>query len=149
MWGSASDNRWEISFCVFILLTQIMDKNIGAAYFLCEDRIKHDNHDEKTEREGLENLVRLMDREIFERCKEIFHIRHKTRKGGKESCNPIRDGNVAWRGKQPNSRTEQLVNDVRSVVRDFAIRRQTSSSTDEIPYTDLGRRATIFLGDFL
>lgn len=113
------DKKWATAFCVFIMLTLIMDKTIISACYFCEGRIKFRGRDAKTERAKFENLKRLMETELFEKCKEIFHCRYKTRKGGSERCNPIRDGVAAWRGEAVDRRTLDLVDEMRRVVRDF------------------------------
>lgn len=113
-----AEKNWPTAFCVFIVLTLIMDKTIAAAHLYCQGRIKFHGRDAKTERETFENLRRLMETSLFERCKEIFHCRYKTRKGGNERCNPIRDGTAAWRGED---RTVQLIDDIQRVVRDFGM----------------------------
>ena len=53
--------------------------------------------DPTTERATFAELLRLTQRELFDRCKEIFHTSFKTRKAGKEALNPIRDGKIAFR----------------------------------------------------
>jgi hypothetical protein len=63
--------------------------------------------------------VRLTERELFDRCKEIFHTSFKTRKAGKEAYNPIRDGTGAFRGKTVNEGISRFVWDLEAVVRDF------------------------------
>lgn len=147
-----SNNKWATAFCVFVMLTLIMDKTITAAYYLCEDRIL-DGKDARTEREGFHRLVRLMETELFERCKEIFHSRYKTRKGANERFNPIQDGLRAWRKVQPDGKTARLIIEMQTVVRDVgqaivppSLR---TSQPRNLAYTNLGRLASIFLGDFL
>jgi len=61
----------------------------------------------------------LTQTQLFERCKEIFHSSFKTRKGGKEACNPIRDGIAAFRGKTVNEGISRLVWDLDEVIRDY------------------------------
>jgi hypothetical protein len=73
-----------------------INKNTISAHYLCECRIKHVELDPKKEREAFEELITLTERELYERCKEIFHWKFKTRKAGKEACNPIRDGVAAF-----------------------------------------------------
>jgi len=60
-----------------------------------------------------------MQTELFERCKEIFHSSFKTRKGGKEACNPIRDGIRAFRGKAVNEGISRFVRDLDAIMRQF------------------------------
>jgi hypothetical protein len=173
-----AENNWPTAFCVFIVLTLIMDKTIAAAQIYCEGRIKFRGRDVKTERETFENLRRLMETCLFQRCKEIFHCRYKTRKGGNERCNPIRDGAAAWRGKNVDERTVRLIDDVQQVVRDFgmcsphphacasflladegcvsslfsvlgkAYAERRSVQAGQVMYTELGRLASTFLSDF-
>jgi hypothetical protein len=120
---SSSDKRWTTAFCVFMILVLAMDKMIGAAYRKCESRARRNEGDPVTERKGFENLVRLTECELFERCKEIFHIRYKTRKGWNERINPIRDGFEveAWKGQTIDEKTTRLVADLRRIMRDLGM----------------------------
>jgi hypothetical protein len=113
------ENKWATVFCVFLMLTLTMDMTIARAYNFSETRIKFKGRDPRTERAEVETLGRLMETELFEKCKEIFHCRYKTRKGGNERCNPLRDGPSAWRNKAVDNRTLELVEDMGRVVRDF------------------------------
>lgn len=121
MWTTNSslgkDKEWATAFCVFIMLILVMDKTLGAAYYFCEGRILHHGQDEDKERTEFERLVRLTQKELFERCKEIFHWKFKTRKGGKEACNPIRDGIDAFTGKTKGP----LDGDVAALVEELQI----------------------------
>ncbi len=125
MWSTnpsiAKDKEWAIAFSVFLTLILVMDKTIGAAYYFCEGRIKHHGHQASTEREAFQELVRLTQKELFERCKEIFHWKFKTRKGGKEACNPIRDNIDAFQGKSKSVDRDVvgLVKDLRDIIWDF------------------------------
>lgn len=115
--ASANNGRkWVTSFSVFLLLVLVMDKTLIAAYYFCEGRIKHHGSEAEAEKRKLGALVRLTQTELFERCKEVFHSRFKSRKAGKESCNPIRDG---WKGRAMQMREERIVKDLRHIVRDF------------------------------
>lgn len=114
--SSTNGSKWVKSFSVFLLLVLIMDKTLIAAYYFCEGRIKHHGRDAVTERAELQKLIRLTQTELFERCKEVFHSKFKTRKGGRESCNPIRDG---WKDRAMELREERLVRELQSVVLDF------------------------------
>jgi hypothetical protein len=167
---------WVISFCLLLLLTLAIDKNIISAHYLCESRIMHDGQDPKMERAAFEKLRNLMEIELFERCKEIFHWKFKTRKGGKEACNPIRDGAAAFgRLAVPEARTTELVLDLQELVQDFGMypsiehekipsrltvpELQIGAHSSQIsqdgnvsefnPYTDAGHLTCIFLDDFL
>jgi hypothetical protein len=113
----------------------------------------------------------LIEKELFDRCKEIFHTSFKTRKAGKEAYNPIRDGTGAFRGKAVNEGISRFVWDLEGVVRDFGktasaeagcmklteieseIRSHRSvrceGAASERPYTNAGRLASVFLADFL
>jgi hypothetical protein len=148
------DKEWATAFCVFVILILVMDKTLGAAYYFCEGRIVHDRLDEGRERGLFGNLVRLTQKELFERCKEIFHWKFKTRKGGKEACNPLRDGNDAFVGKigELDGDVARLVGDLQGLVGGFhdEIRAHKTFRTDvDSEYTDAGRLACIFLDDFL
>lgn len=125
MWATNTsvpkDKEWATAFCVFILLILVMDKTLGAAYYFCEGRVMHQGYHPDNERAELERLVRLTQKELFERCKEIFHWKFKTRKGGKEACNPIRDGSDAFQGKAKilDGDVNELVGDLQSLTRSF------------------------------
>ncbi|KAH9212272.1 hypothetical protein DL95DRAFT_391733 [Leptodontidium sp. 2 PMI_412] len=152
--SATKDKEWAIAFSVFLILILVMDKTLGAAYYFCEGRIKHHGHQASTERELFQDLVRLTQKELFDRCKEIFHWKFKTRKGGKEACNPIRDGIEAFQGKSKTVDHDVLrfVRELQHVVGEYEqdVRLHRSSSRDEeSEYTDGGRLACIFLDDFL
>jgi hypothetical protein len=177
--AARAEKNWPTAFCVFIVLTLTMDKTIAAAHNFCEGKIKFHGRDPKTERETFQNLRRLMETSLFERCKEIFHCRYKTRKGGNERCNPIRDGIAAWRGEEVDGRTVRLIHDIQRVIREFGMssphpharapflhaRNGCVSPLFSVPdkahaerrfvqagqvmYTELGRLASTFLSDFL
>ena len=100
-------------------LTKYSDKSLESAYYFCENRIRNYGDDPLMEREKFYELVRLTQTELFERCKEIFHSSFKTRKGGKEACNPLRDGIAAFRGKTVNEGISQLVWDLAAIIREF------------------------------
>jgi hypothetical protein len=172
VWGAqlgdlkTGNGSWAASFCVFLIMTLVMDKTIGAAYDMCEGRIKLSGRDPKKEREKFSELLCLLETQVFQRCKELFHCRYKTRKGEVESCNPIRDGVSAWRSKssdgQVDWKTLHLASQIRNIVQDFGIGRHTWSvgrearRPDEMEkdanappaYTTLGRLIGIFLSDF-
>ncbi|TAQ86179.1 hypothetical protein B7494_g5497 [Chlorociboria aeruginascens] len=153
MWTSnnsiSSEYKWAIGFSVFLVLILVIDKTLGAAYLCCEGRIKNYGREAAAERAEFQKLVMLTQRELFERCREIFHSRFKTRKAGKESCNPIRDGRGAFRGREVDDRIMTLVYDMNRVVHESLeeIRSNKTSRINE--YTDSGRLASIFLDDFL
>lgn len=109
--STPKDKEWATAFCVFILLILVMDKTLGAAYYFCEGRIMHQGFEALKERKEFEKLVRLTQKELFERCKEIFHWKFKSRKGGREALNPIRDGIDAFAGK-----VQELDGDVRALI---------------------------------
>jgi hypothetical protein len=118
---SNSDKRWTTAFCVFMILILAMDQMIGAAYRKCESRIRMNGAEPRKERKEFEELVRLTEKELFERCKEIFHIRYKTRKGWNERFNPIKDGLDKWKKESVpvDERSVHLVNDLKAIVREF------------------------------
>ncbi|KAK0111414.1 hypothetical protein ONS95_001775 [Cadophora gregata] len=152
--SATKDKEWALAFSVFLILILVMDKTLGAAYFYCEGRIKHHGHQASTERVLFQDLVHLTQKELFERCKEIFHWKFKTRKGGKEACNPIRDGIDAFQGKSKTVDRDvvRFVMDLQRIVgkHEEAVRLHRSSDRDEdSEYTDAGRLACIFLDDFL
>lgn len=127
MWATnpsmSKDKEWALAFSVFVILILVMDKTLGAAYYFCEGRIKHHGHQAGPERAEFEKLVRLTQKELFERCKEIFHWKFKTRKGGKEACNPIRDGSETFQGKSKSVDPDvlQFVRDLQDVVGEFGM----------------------------
>ncbi|CZT46566.1 uncharacterized protein RSE6_07012 [Rhynchosporium secalis] len=152
--GTTKDKEWAVAFSVFLTLILVIDKTLGAAYYFCEGRIKHHSHDDSIERKSFQDLVRLTQKELFERCKEIFHWKFKTRKGGKEACNPIRDGIDGFHGKLKSVDKDvvRFVKDLQGIIRDHELDVQSprSSSTSDVEpeYTDGGRLARIFLDDF-
>lgn len=79
----------------------------------------------------------MTERELFDRCKEIFHTSFKTRKGGKEAYNPIRDGKAAFRGKAVNEGITRFVWDLESVMRDFG--KTEPYATGRMPRADFCR----------
>lgn len=125
MWATTSstakDKDWAVAFGVFLMLVLVMDKTLGAAYYFCEGRIKHHGHQAPTEREAFQELVRLTQKELFDRCKEIFHWKFKTRKGGKEACNPIRDGIDAFqrKAKPVDHDVSRFVKDLQKIAGEF------------------------------
>ncbi len=124
MWATNNnpnkDQEWAVAFGVFVILILVMDKTLSAAYFFCEGRIQNYGHEAGSERQKFDELVRLTERELFDRCKEIFHWKFKTRKGGKEACNPIRDGVEAFhKSRSLDGAVERLVHDLQAVVTDF------------------------------
>jgi hypothetical protein len=158
MWATnpsmSKDKEWALAFSVFVTLILVMDKTLGAAYYFCEGRIKHHGHQAGPERAEFQKLVRLTQKELFDRCKEIFHWKFKTRKGGKEACNPIRDGAEVFQGKSKTVDPDvvRFVRDLQNVVGEFEqdVRSHRSSRQDiDSEYTDAGRLALIFLDDFL
>ena len=169
--GTTSDKKWTISFSVFLALVLAIDKTLGQGYFFCETRIAYHGAEERSERRKFQELVRLTQAELFERCKEIFHSSFKTRKNGKEACNPIRDGMGAFKDRVVEKPIESFVNELQIITREFGefifsrlcrswltcVGREIKShrsampdpSEDDEPYLDAGRLACIFLDDFL
>jgi hypothetical protein len=127
MWSTSNntpkDIEWATAFSVFLIMILVTDKILAAAWFFCEGNIKHDGNDAHWERRQFQKLVELTETELFERCKEIFHWKFKTRKGGKEACNPIRDGIEAFQGKSKSAPVDGsvrgLVQDLKSIVGEF------------------------------
>lgn len=109
-------HRWVTSFSVFLVLTLVMDRTLVAAWYFCEGNIQHHGADAATERGKFHQVLISTRVQLFERCREIFHSRFKTRKAGKESCNPIRDG---WRGRQMMARELELVEDMNCILGEF------------------------------
>jgi hypothetical protein len=127
MWSTSSntskDHEWATAFSVFLMMILVTDKILGAAYYFCEGNIVHGRNEANSERRQFLKLVELTQKELFERCKEIFHWKFKTRKGGKEACNPIRDGIEAFHSKSKSapvdSHVRSLVSDLQAVVEEF------------------------------
>jgi hypothetical protein len=125
-WGSIlwtnslnSDKSWVHSFCIFTILMLVLEKTISAAQSLCEARIAYQGYDPVPERAKFNELVRLTEKELFDRCKEIFHWKFKTRKWGKEACNPVRDGASAWQRYTMDERTTKFVEDLQHLTGAF------------------------------
>lgn len=125
MWSTSNntskDNEWATAFSVFLMMILVTDKILGSAYYFCEGNIQHGHREANSERRQFQKLVDLTEKELFERCKEIFHWKFKTRKGGKEACNPIRDGIVqTFESKAKSAPVEgsvrTLVEELRSIV---------------------------------
>jgi hypothetical protein len=158
--------------CNALILTQkkYRDKILASAYCNCETEITR-GADPKTEQALFGELLRLTEKELFDRCKEIFHTSFKTRKAGKEALNPIRDGKGAFRGRMVNERILRFVRDLEAVMKGFGkivseasrdllltvsepeIRSHRSSRAEwpsnHKPYMNEGRLVSIFLADFL
>jgi len=149
------EKKWAIAFSVLITLTLVTDKILASAYYFCESQIRHHNADPKIERTKFRDLVRVTEKELFDRSKEIFHTSFKTRKAGKEAYNPIRDGQGAFRGKAVNEGISRFIQDLEAVMQEFdsEIRSFRSVTADgasiDCPYTNTGRLASVFLADFL
>ena len=63
--------------------------------------------------------MRLTQEQLFDRCKEIFHSSFKTRKNGKEACNPIRDGMGAFKDRDVDKPIERFVEELRAIAQEF------------------------------
>ena len=128
MWSTSNytskDIEWATAFSVFLIMILVTDKILGAAWFFCEAAIQHERKDADWERRQFQKLVDLTETELFERCKEIFHWKFKTRQVGKEACNPIRDNIKTFQGKSKsapiNTSVKHLVWDLRVIIRDFS-----------------------------
>ncbi|PQE15219.1 fungal zn binuclear cluster domain containing protein [Rutstroemia sp. NJR-2017a WRK4] len=189
MWTSnratTNERKWAIGFSVLLVLTLVMDKTLGLSwctYVSCsslspsrrdvltdecssQSRVKHGGKEAEMEKNEFQERVKVTQTNLFERCKEILHSKFKTRKGGKESFNPIRDGDGAWRGKVIDETIAGFVDDIRGVVQEFDQQVRScrtrgsknpredalslSPKVDESPYTDAARLASVFLDDFL
>lgn len=114
-----NDKKWAVSFCVLMIIVLVIDKISVSAFYFCEAEIQHHGADPKSERAKFMQLISLTENELFERCKEIFHWKFKTRKGGKEACNPIRDGMEAFRGRAVGGGVASLTSGLQALVRDF------------------------------
>jgi hypothetical protein len=125
MWSigntAGNDSKWAISFCVFLLLTLVMGKMAATAHYLCENNIHFEGAEPTREKAKLSELMKLSEGQVFDRCKEIFHWKFKTRKGGKEACNPIRDGLEAFRGRPVDDGIKSLTYSLQAIVREFGM----------------------------
>jgi hypothetical protein len=127
MWSTSSnaskDKEWATAFTVFLMMILVTDKMLGAAWYFCEGNIKYGRTEANSERRKFQKLAELTEKELFQRCKEIFHWKFKTRKGGKEACNPIRDGIEAFQSKSKwapiDSSVKSLVQELRMITEDF------------------------------
>jgi hypothetical protein len=123
MWSSNKNvdtaQKWAASFSVLVMLILIVDKMVESSYLLYDLRIKDQKRDASAERRRFEELVRLTQTHVFDQAKEIFHSSFKTRKGGKEACNPIRDGMEAFRGRQVPEDISRLVAELQRAHSDF------------------------------
>jgi len=127
MWSTSNntskDIEWATAFSVFLMMILVTDKILGAAWFFCEANIEHEQIDAVWERRQFQKLADLTETELFGRCKEIFHWKFKTRKGGKEACNPIRDGIEAFQSKSKSAPVDRsvrcLVRDLKAIVGEF------------------------------
>ncbi len=176
MWSTSNntskDNEWATAFSVFLMMVLVTNKILGSAWYFCEGNIKHRHHEPISERRHFQKLVELTEKELFERCKEIFHWKFKTRKGGKEACNPIRDGVEAFQSKSKSAPVDGsvkgLVWELQSIVGEYGkfdpgdrssaskltstdkeVRSHRTDQDSVSLYTDAGRLACIFLDDFL
>ncbi len=149
MWSTSNhtskDIEWATAFSVFLMMILVTDKILGAAWFFCEANIQHERTDAVWERRQFQNLVDLTERELFERCKEIFHWKFKTRKGGKEACNPIRDGIEAFESKSKSAPVDGsvrcLVRDLKAIVDEFG---KIDQKFDTFPRLTSHRKRTTF-----
>ncbi|KAG9241486.1 hypothetical protein BJ878DRAFT_225437 [Calycina marina] len=149
------DKRWATSFTILLTLILVINKTLEAAYRFCESQINYHNANPIRERAKLHELVRLTEKELFERFKEIFHSSFKTTKGGKRSCNPIRDNTNAFRDKPVSDRVQRLVLELKNVMHDYGAKIREhkngkgNATLHEQRYTNPGQLASIFLADFL
>jgi hypothetical protein len=149
MWSTSNntskDNEWATAFSVFLMMILVTDKILGAAWYFCEANIKHRRHDPVSERRQFHKLVELTEKELFERCKEIFHWKFKTRKCGKEACNPIRDGIEAFQGKSKlvpvDGSANALVWELRSIVGNYG--KVDSDHSETLRLTCRRKRSTL------
>jgi hypothetical protein len=96
----------------------VIEKSLGAAYYICEGRIKYSGHERAgEERAKFMNLVRLTQTGLFDRFKEIFYMKFKTSQGGERGCNPIRDGAKAFRGWGVDRCVAKFVGDLQDIVK--------------------------------
>jgi hypothetical protein len=136
MTSTANSHRaWATGFYVFIVLALVMDKTIALAYYFCEGRIKFHGHSPRAEKKQLNTLRRLIETELFERSKEVFHCWYQTRKGGNKIFNPIRDGRAAWGSEQVDKWTMRLIEKMQWLAKDFCkcpLKSQTFITVDLI-----------------
>lgn len=117
--GPSSDQRWATRFSVFLALVLVMDQTLTRGYYFSQTRVKFHNGDAAREAKVFEDHVRATYVQLFERFKEIYHNFFKTRKNGKEACNPIRDGLAAFKDQRVSKPVEMFVDDLRAIVHEF------------------------------
>jgi hypothetical protein len=140
MWSTSNntpkDIEWATAFSVFLMMILVTDKILGAAWFFCEANIEHEQIDAVWERRQFQKLADLTETELFGRCKEIFHWKFKTRKGGKEACNPIRDGIEAFQSKSKSAPVDGsvrgLVRDLKDIVGEFGKTDRNSDTSSRL-----------------
>jgi len=147
-WGKSirkdldSRNYWT-DFCVLAMMCLVMDKTILSAYelHLYRMEVNLETNDRK-----LRELAGIIETELFQKSKEIFHGRHKTRKGGnllKEEIGP--------RSSQDQGRDRwslKMRNELRLLVCRIG-KTPARRTVGENSYEESGRLTRIFLSDFL
>lgn len=116
------EDDWAAELCVLLILILVADKVVVSALYFCEGRIQHHGYHAKSERAEFGEFVEVSDKYSFGYLRESFHNRYGTRRGGKESFNPVRDGMNSWRGaKEPDSKTKRLVEDLIHIKNEFGM----------------------------
>ena len=64
-----------VAFSVLIMTSLAIDITMILADYFCEGRVKFSSNDPEAERAALKQLATLIERELFEKCKEIFHAK--------------------------------------------------------------------------
>jgi hypothetical protein len=118
---SRSRANWATSFCVILILCMCMELTQVALDGAVVQAIleKRGSNKLSESREDGFAICRQLDYRVFEECKEIFHIVHKSKPGRNERggrFNPIRDGIDGDTSQGIDE--EQLVNDVRQIMTD-------------------------------
>lgn len=141
---------WLIDFCVLAVIVLCCDLTIKSAHESHLFKLKTNR--ETNDRELL-NITRYIETEIFQKAKEVFHARHKTRMGGKASSNPMAedfDSRIS-EGRNHDWWTPTLVAELRQLIIEIGKSRANGSRIpdNEESYQGSGRLTNIFLSDFL
>lgn len=116
------EDDWATELCVLLILILVADMVAGSAFYFREGRIRYHQFDAKSERTKFGEFTNVSDKYTFEYLRERFHSRYGTRRGGKDSFNPVRDGMSSWRGaNRPDARTRRLIEDLINIKKEFGM----------------------------
>lgn len=103
---------WITDFCVFCILCLIIDMAITSVWLFHSHR-KETSH-ETNDREAQE-LIGIIEEKLFRKSKELFHLRYRTRKGGRESFNPLRD-DIGPRNLEGGNWRSEFIQEIRDLI---------------------------------